>query len=148
MLESGVAENALPRMASATVNCRIYPGIEPEAVLATLREVVADDRIEVRMLESGGGVASPPSPLREEYVGPIRELVDEVWPGAVIAPEQATYATDGLWVRNAGIPVYGVSGLFGDAEDIRAHGLDERVKVEAFYDSIEFWYRLLKRFSS
>jgi acetylornithine deacetylase/succinyl-diaminopimelate desuccinylase-like protein len=148
MLQAGVADNALPRLASATVNCRIYPGVEPTAVMATLAEVIGDERIEIRPIESGGGVASPPSPLRDDVVEPVRELVDEIWPGAIIAPEQATYATDGLYVRNAGIPVYGMSGLFDYAEDIRAHGLDERVLVEAFHDSIEFWYRLLKRFSS
>lgn len=148
MLESGVAENALPRAAKATVNCRILPGVAPSQVLATLREVVADDSIEIRPVQSGGTVASRPSPMRDDVVQPIRELVDEIWPGAVVAPEQATFATDGLFVRNAGIPVYGVSGLFGDFGDSRAHGLDERVGVDAFHDSIEFWYRLLKRFSS
>ena len=148
MLESGVAENALPRVAKATVNCRILPGVEPSHIMATLREVVANDSIQIRPLQSGGTVASPPSPLRDDVVQPIRELVDEIWPGAAVAPEQATYATDGLFVRNAGIPVYGVSGLFGDFGDSRAHGLDERVGIDAFHDSIEFWYRLLKRFSS
>ena len=148
MLQSGVAENALPRAAKATVNCRILPGVDPSLVMATLREVVADEAIDIRAVQSGGQVASPPSPLRDDVVQPIRELVDEIWPGAVVAPEQATYATDGLHVRNVGIPVYGVSGLFGDFGDNRAHGLDERIRVDAFHDSIEFWYRLLKRFSS
>ncbi len=148
MLAAGVAENALPRAATAIVNCRILPGVEPTHVMATLREVIADESIEIRPVQSGGQVASPPSPLRDDVVEPVRELVDEIWPGAVVAPEQATYATDGLHVRNIGIPVYGVSGLFGDFGDSRAHGLDERVRVDAFHDSIEFWYRLLKHFSS
>ena len=148
MLESGVAENALPRAAKATVNCRIVPGVEPTRVLATLREVIADDSVEVSMVAGGGDAASPPSPLRADVVEPIRELIEELWPGTAVAPEQSTYATDGLWVRNAGIPVYGVSGLFSEPDDVRAHGLDERVGVESFHDSVEFWYRLLKRFSS
>ncbi|HJO02669.1 MAG TPA: M20/M25/M40 family metallo-hydrolase [Acidobacteriota bacterium] len=148
MLESGVAENALPRLAKATVNCRILPEVEPSHVLATLREVVANESIEVRPVQSGGTVASLASPLRDDVVEPIRELVDQLWPGTAIMPEQATFATDGLFVRNAGVPVYGVSGLFGDSGDSRAHGLDERVRIDAFHDSIEFWYRLLKRFSS
>jgi len=148
MLEAGVAENALPRVAKATVNCRILPGVEPSHVLATLREVVADESIEIRPVQSGGTVASLASPMRDDVVQPIRQLVDEIWPGTAIMPEQATFATDGLFVRNAGVPVYGVSGLFGDTGDSRAHGLDERVRVDGFHDSIEFWYRLLKRFSS
>ena len=149
MLDAGVAENALPRTARATVNCRILPGVDPQRVMATLREVVNDDRIAIDMVKSGGQVASPSSPLRADILKPVRELVDEMWPGAVIAPEQATYATDGLWVRKAGIPVYGVSGVFAD-EGLMfgAHGLDERVRVDSFHDAVEFWYRLLKRFSS
>ena len=78
---------------------------------------------------------------------PLERIADEIWPGAPIVPEMETGATDGLFLRNAGFPVFGVSGYFVDPNipaDTRAHGLNERISVKGFYDQIEFTYRLLK----
>jgi acetylornithine deacetylase/succinyl-diaminopimelate desuccinylase-like protein len=78
----------------------------------------------------------------------MEKLVQQMWPGAVVIPEMSTGATDGLYVRNAGIPVYGVSAIFERIDDIRAHGRDERVGVKAFHDAAEFWYRIVKVLAS
>lgn len=146
MLEAGHAENALPRSARATVNCRVAPGHSTEEMVATLREIIADDSVSVT--PGRDTPASDPSSVEGEAMEAIGELVDEMWPGAPIAPEQSAYGTDGVWTRNAGIPTYGISGIFFDPDDIRAHGLDERVPVESFHRGVEFWYRLLKRLTS
>ena len=142
MLDAGHAENALPQTASAIVNCRILPGESPENVLSTLIDLIADDAIEVS--EIWEVTPSPPSPLVPEILNAIEQVTEELWPGVPVIPTMLTGATDGLYLRNAGIPVYGVSGLFGDIDDIRAHGQDERIGVKALYESQEFLYKLVK----
>jgi len=92
----------------------------------------------------GEPTKSPASPLRQDVMRPIEDLVHRMWPGAAIVPEMSTGATDGLYVRNAGIPVYGKSAVFDRLDDVRAHGRDERIPVKSFHDSAEFLYQLLK----
>lgn len=147
MLRSGVAENALPRSAKATVNCRILPGRTPDEVESTLREVIADDEVKIRRI-AGGGAPSPPSPIRGDVMKILREITSEFWGPIPVAAGQSTGATDGLWIRKAGIPVYGFSGMGVVSGDGRAHGLDERIRVDAFYKAVRAWYRMLKAFSS
>ena len=144
-LEAGHADNALPQMARATVNCRILPGEPIDAVDGTLNAVLADPRI--RLTRKREPTASPPSPLRPEILEPIEEIVAEMWPDATVVPVMSTGATDGLYVRNAGIPVYGAGAIFDDSQEARAHGRDERVSVKRFYEALEFWNRLMRRLS-
>lgn len=141
-LAGGHADNALPQLARATVNCRLLPDHPPDSAEATLRRVLADTAI--RVARSAQPTLSPPSPLAREVMQPIERLVGRMWPGAVIVPEMSTGATDGLYVRNAGIPVYGVSAVFERIDDVRAHGRDERIGVKAYHDAAAFWYELLK----
>lgn len=140
-LDAGHAENALPQTARATVNCRILPGGDPDDVERTLAEVLADDAIAVSRIREP--TASPPSPLVPEVLGPIERITASMWPGVPVVPTMSTGATDGLYVRNAGIPVYGVSAIFDDPEDARAHGRDERVEIRRFYEALTFWHRLV-----
>lgn len=141
-LYGGHADNALPQLAQATVNCRILPGVPVAMVETVLREVVADSAIEISRVNEAR--PSPPSPLRPDVMRPLERLVAETWPRAVVIPEMSTGATDGLYTRNAGIPTYGVSGIFDEVGDIRAHGRDERVGVEAFHRAARFWYALVR----
>jgi acetylornithine deacetylase/succinyl-diaminopimelate desuccinylase-like protein len=143
MLRAGHAENALPQTARATVNCRILPGEPAEQVRATLARVLADTAITVAPI--GAATPSPPSPLTPAILSAVERVTDELWPGTPVVPTMLTGATDGLYLRNAGIPTYGVSGLFHEVDDVRAHGRDERVGVQAFYDELEFLYRLVQR---
>jgi acetylornithine deacetylase/succinyl-diaminopimelate desuccinylase-like protein len=145
MLEGGHAVNALPQLATAKVNCRIMPGEPIEGVKATLEKVLDDDQIKVTQMEQG--VLSAPSALHEEIMGAIGKLSKEFWPTAVILPVMSAGATDGSYLRNAGIPTYGHSGLAGDINDFRAHGKDERVAVKSFYEGQEYLYRLVKMLS-
>lgn len=142
MLDAGHAENALPQTATAIVNCRILPGEPPENVLSSLIDVLADDTINVS--EIWEVTPSPPSPLVPEILDAIEQVTEELWPGVPVIPTMLTGATDGLQLRNAGIPTYGVSGLFDDIDDKRAHGKDERIGVKALYESQEFLYKLVK----
>jgi acetylornithine deacetylase/succinyl-diaminopimelate desuccinylase-like protein len=142
MLEGGHAYNALPQAARATVNCRIMPGEPPDEVKTTLLAVLADERISVRQI--GEPVLSGPSPLHDEIMGAIAKLSAEFWPGAPVVPVMSAGATDGSYLRNAGIPTYGHSGLAGDIDDVRAHGRDERVLVSSFFAGHEYLYRLVK----
>ena len=145
MLEGGHAINALPQLATAKVNCRIMPGEPVDEVKATLERVLADDQIVVTQL--GQPVLSAPSALHEEIMGTIEKLTQEFWPGAVVLPVMSTGATDGSYLRNAGIPTYGHSGLANDIREFRAHGKDERVLVKSFYEGNEYLYRLVKMLS-
>jgi acetylornithine deacetylase/succinyl-diaminopimelate desuccinylase-like protein len=144
MLEGGHAPNALPQRATATVNCRMLPGSDPAQVEETIRQVVGDTGI---ALTADTAIASPPSPLPAALERTLSQVVRSMWGSLPIVPYMETGATDGLFLRNAGMSVYGVSGLFFDPnkpEDTRAHGLDERIGVKEFYDQLEFTYRLLK----
>ena len=142
MLQGGHAENALPQMARATVNCRVIPGEAEADVRRTLIGVVADTGISVTPL--GEFKPSEPSPLTPEIMGAVEGETRRAWPGVPVVPVMVTGATDGLYFRNAGIPTYGVSGLFEDVDDVRIHGRDERMGVEAFHQGREFLYRLVK----
>jgi acetylornithine deacetylase/succinyl-diaminopimelate desuccinylase-like protein len=145
LLEGGHAYNALPQLARATVNCRVMPGEPVNEVTATLVRVLADDQIAVTQI--GEAILSAPSALHEEIMGAIGKLSAEFWPGAPIVPTMSAGATDGSYLRNAGIPTYGHSGLAGDVDDVRVHGRDERVLVKSFFDGQEYLYRLVKMLS-
>jgi acetylornithine deacetylase/succinyl-diaminopimelate desuccinylase-like protein len=145
LLDGGHAGNALPQLAEATVNCRIFPTQEPEEVHAQLQELA--EPFDVEVVPQGQARPSPPSPLTPEVLGPIERVTEQMWPGVKVLPVMSTGATDGLYLRREGIPVYGVSGLFGDLDDVRAHGQDERISIENFYQGQEFLYRLVRALS-
>jgi len=145
LLEGGHAYNALPQVARATINCRVMPGEPVDEVKATLVRVLADDQTAVTQI--GEPVLRAPSALHEEIMGAIGKLSAEFWPGAPIVPTMSAGATDGSYLRNAGIPTYGHSGLAGDIDDVRVHGRDERVLVKSFFDGQEYLYRLVKMLS-
>ena len=145
-LEAGHADNALPQVARAMVNCRILPGEPAEEVQQTLTRVLADDQITVTPV--GSFTSSPPSPLNPEIMQVVEKLTNEFWPGIPVIPTMISGATDGLFLRNAGIPTYGHSGLAADIFDVRSHGKDERVLVKSFFDGNEYLYRLVKALSS
>ena len=145
MLQGGHAENALPQTAQATVNCRVLPIDDAAAVQQTLVRVLADPQIVVAPI--GTPTPSPPSPLAPEPLSAIESAAKAVWgsaPAVPIIPHMETGATDGLFLRNAGIPVYGVSGIAFDPEDVRAHGKDERIFVKSYYEGLEFAYQIAR----
>ncbi len=143
-LEGGHANNALPQLAAAVVNCRILPGRTAEEVGEQLREVIADPEIAVSELDSTPAVPSPPSPLSQEVLGAIEQVTAEMWPGVPVVPTMSAGATDSRFFRAAGIPAYGVSGIFADMNDVRAHGRDERIGVKQYYEGLEFLDRLVR----
>lgn len=144
-LEGGHANNALPQLAAANVNCRILPGVAPASVRDTLASVLADPQIKVSFVDEA--TPSPPSPLRPDVVGVVERLTREMYPGVIVVPVMSTGATDSLHFRNAGIPTYGIDGTFTDTDDVRAHGRDERMPVKQFFEGLEFQYRLVKALS-
>jgi acetylornithine deacetylase/succinyl-diaminopimelate desuccinylase-like protein len=141
LLNGGHALNALPQRATANVNCRILPDQDFEEVTRTLQRVVNNPKVSVKPIAAAK--PSPPSPLTPEVMAPIERITKEMWPGVVVVPVMSTGATDGLYFRQQGTPIYGVSGLFGDMDDNRAHGRDERVGVKEYYDGQEFLWRLV-----
>jgi acetylornithine deacetylase/succinyl-diaminopimelate desuccinylase-like protein len=145
MLQAGHAFNALPQTAKATVNCRVLPGEPIEEVQQTLVRVLADDQISVT--PTLVDVQSPPSPLNPEIMRAIERVSADFWPSIPIVPVMSTGASDGRFLRNAGIPTYGNGGFATDMNDIRAHGKDERISVKSFYDGQEYLYRLVKLLS-
>ena len=142
LLEAGHAENALPQTARATVNCRVMPGDPVDEVGATLKRVIDDPKIAITPL--GRPVLSPPSPANPEVMRAVERLTAEMWPDVPVIPTMSGGYTDSRWLRNAGIPAYGVSGLFTDPARTGVHGLNEQVGVQQLYDSKEFLYRLVK----
>jgi acetylornithine deacetylase/succinyl-diaminopimelate desuccinylase-like protein len=142
VLEGGHAVNALPQLAAANVNCRILPEDSTEYVQNTLKKVVADDQVKIALVEDEGH--SPVLPVNPDVMQAIRKVSQTLWPGVPIVPTMSTGATDGRYLRVAGIPTFGVQGFFIDRDDVRAHGRDERMGVEAFYDGQNFLYELVK----
>jgi len=145
-LEGGHARNALPQLAAANVNCRVLPEDSVEYVRSTLERVFADPEVKVSIAEPVE--RGPASPMREDLMRTASRLTDTLWRGVPVVPIMVMGATDGLYLRAAGIPCYGIQGFFMDRDDIRFHGRDERMGVEAFYEGQEFLYRLVKELAA
>jgi len=144
-VEAGHANNALPQTARAVVNCRILPGGPTAPVEATLRRL-AGDRVQLTVLTAPK--PSPPSPIPPALLMRFERLVAAQWPGIPLTPVMEAGATDGMYTRLAGIPTYAVSAKPEDPDDVRAHGRDERLGVDAFHQATEFWYRMMKEFGA
>ncbi|HMI56829.1 MAG TPA: M20/M25/M40 family metallo-hydrolase [Gemmatimonadaceae bacterium] len=145
-LFGGHANNALPQTATANINCRVVPNVDPAQVRLTLLQVMGDTGI--TMSAPPPLEPSAPSPLTPELMGAVEQLTKQMFGDIPVIPTMSTGATDGMYLRAKGIPTYGVSGLFGDPNDSRAHGKDERMRVQSLYDGQEFLYRLVKALSS
>lgn len=145
MLEGGHAVNALPQLAAATVNCRVLPEDLPEYVLSTLKKVVDDERVIAQPMSNFS--KAPASPLRPDVLKAVTDITSRMWPGVPTVPIMVMGATDGRYLRAAGIPTYGVQGFFMDRDDIRFHGRDERMGVQSFYEGQAFLYDLVKALS-
>jgi acetylornithine deacetylase/succinyl-diaminopimelate desuccinylase-like protein len=155
-LNAGHANNALPQLAQANVNCRILPGHSIEEVRQVLMHTFNDPAITVRYVDDAGNVLDriperkgfatvmpPPEILR-----PLESVTDSLWPRAPVIPIMDTGASDSIYTMAAGIPSYGISGIAIDQDDVRAHGKDERVRASSFYDGVDFYYRYLKALTS
>jgi acetylornithine deacetylase/succinyl-diaminopimelate desuccinylase-like protein len=146
MLEGGHARNALPQLAAANVNCRVLPEESVDHVTSALRRVVADTAVAISIVDTPQ--RGPASPMRADLMSAISSETAAMWPGVRAVPMMVMGATDGLYLRSAGIPTYGVQGFFYDRGDIRFHGRDERIGVQSFYEGQTFLYELVKRLSS
>jgi acetylornithine deacetylase/succinyl-diaminopimelate desuccinylase-like protein len=149
MLSGGHADNALPQSATATVNCRIFPGVQPTDVQAELQKLVGPN-VEVKPDPNYIGVPTPASPLRPDVLAAVTKAVHAVIdPRMDIYPEMSTGASDGSFFRAQGIPVYDIDGSWGISPlDERAHGLDERIPVRAMYDDVVYWQSIIKSLAS
>ena len=152
-LEAGHANNALPQSARAIVNCRILPGHSAEEVRMELVRVLADPAVSVRhisdLTNEIADHAPPDKPsaavtLRADVLAPLERLAAQFWPGAPVVPDMETGASDSKYTNAAGIPSFGFSALAIDRDDVRAHGKDERLRVSAYYDGVDFYYWYLK----
>jgi acetylornithine deacetylase/succinyl-diaminopimelate desuccinylase-like protein len=159
MVEGGHAMNALPQLAAATVNCRVLPEDSADYVETTLRKIVADDRVsgfalanpesaKVSVKRLGEPTPGPASPLRPDLLDAARRVTEKLWPGVPVVPDMVMGATDGRSLRIAGIPCYGIQGIFIDRDDVRFHGRDERILVQSFFEGQAFLYDLVKSLST
>lgn len=135
-LAGGHADNALPQLAQATVNCRMMPGSDTATVVRTLKTVVNDSS--VVFAEVKPATLSEASPLPQKLLSTFENVASRFWPGVVVVPAMESGATDGLHLRNAGIPVYGVMAVFSEPAESRAHGRDERIEIRRLYDAVAF----------
>jgi acetylornithine deacetylase/succinyl-diaminopimelate desuccinylase-like protein len=155
MLSGGHAPNALPQTARANVNCRIFPGEDPQEILKTLQRVANDPKVKISIVAQTDPdgrvvpvVSVPPSPLLPEVTKAMEKTLSKMWPAIPLVATMSTGATDGKYTRIAGIPTYGISCMFFDKNDDRSHGKDERVGVQDFYDGLGFNYKLIRELSS
>jgi acetylornithine deacetylase/succinyl-diaminopimelate desuccinylase-like protein len=146
MIRGGHANNALPQTVTVNINCRLLPDDNIDHVTSMLRNIINDPQIE--LTGTSAGKPGPMSPLRKDVLDAVDNITASMWKGVVVTPVMGTGATDGKFLRSAGIPVYGVSGMFGDVDDVRAHGRDERIGVTEFLNGVEFMYRLMKTLST
>jgi acetylornithine deacetylase/succinyl-diaminopimelate desuccinylase-like protein len=144
-LEGGHAMNALPQLAAATVNCRVLPEESIDSVQSALQNAVADDQVSIKVM--GEVTKSPASPLRPDVLKAAKRFTDTLWPGVPVIPIMVMGGTDGMYLRAAGTPTYGIQGFFMDRDDIRFHGRDERMSVTSFYEGQTFLYELVKALS-
>jgi acetylornithine deacetylase/succinyl-diaminopimelate desuccinylase-like protein len=152
MLSGGHAPNALPGRAEANVNCRIFPGHSQEEIRLQLVKLFNDPQLTVRYRSDSGELADhgsdrkamAPPPLRDDVMSSLRSVAAKLWPTAKIIPTMEAGASDSIYTMNAGIPSYGICGIAIERDDDRAHGRDERVRIDAYYTGVEFYYEFLK----
>ena len=144
LVSGGHAVNALPQRASANINCRIFPGTPSESVRQELVRVIGDPSITVERVQGDGAIDSPASPLRPDVMAAVTKAVNARYPGLTIVPSMSAGATDSMHFRAAGVPSYGVAGLFMKSSDDFSHGLNERAPVAAIDGSLAHWDSLLK----
>jgi acetylornithine deacetylase/succinyl-diaminopimelate desuccinylase-like protein len=151
MLSGGHAPNALPQTARANMNCRIFPGEDPQDVRNTLERVAADPKVSVTLVPQLGAdgkplptVTVPPSALLPEVVKAMEKTLNETYPGVPLVPTMSAGASDGKFTRTAGIPTFGIACMFFELGDNRAHGKDERIGTQDFYDGVNFTYKLFR----
>jgi acetylornithine deacetylase/succinyl-diaminopimelate desuccinylase-like protein len=148
MLAAGHATNALPQRATANINCRIFPGTTPEQVRAKLAELAGDPDIVVTLATSRSEIPKGPQTLNPAVFGPVEKLTAKFWPGVPVVPAMSTGATDGAFLTPAGIPTFGVSGIFGDPDGNGAHGLNERLRVKSVYEGRDFLNQLVRDYAN
>ncbi len=144
MLSGGHATNAQPQRATAVVNCRIFPGEGVEEVRAKLQSLVADPAIKVTVMETRSPISLHPPALTPQIMEPVKTVAGQIWPGTPIVPTLTAGGTDGAFLIPAGIPTYGLTGMFGDPDGNGVHGLNERIRVKSLYDGRDFLYRVVK----
>jgi acetylornithine deacetylase/succinyl-diaminopimelate desuccinylase-like protein len=147
MLSAGHATNALPQRATANINCRIFPGVAREDVLAQLVKVSDDPAVAVRVAEIRGPAANP-APLTPRILKPVETVAHELWPGVPVIPALEPGASDAQFLNPAGIPTYGVTGMFSDPDGGHQHGLNERIRVQSVREGRIFLYRLVKLYAN
>lgn len=147
LLDAGHANNALPQRARANINCRIFPGESVEEVRARLEQLVADANVKVTTLEKRSEVPKAPPPLTPQVLKPVQEAAAKLWPGVPLAPVMLAGATDGAFLNPAGIPTYGLSGMFGDPDGGGVHGLNERIRVRSVYEGRDFLTEVVKAYA-
>jgi acetylornithine deacetylase/succinyl-diaminopimelate desuccinylase-like protein len=152
-LSAGHANNALPQTAQAIINCRILPGHSPEETRTQLITILGDAQLSVAYISHSGEVSAtapvskavvPPAPS-EEVWGPLTSLTQEIWPGVQLTPFMDAGATDSIYFTQAGIPSYGYSAIALERDDVRAHGRDERLPVDSYWKSLDFWYAFTRK---
>jgi acetylornithine deacetylase/succinyl-diaminopimelate desuccinylase-like protein len=141
-IEGGHAQNALPQRARATLQCRIIPGETQDSVRDALARVLADPTIKITVITPA--TPSPESPISGDILPIVEKVAHQLWPDVVILPQMGAGASDSKYTRVAGMPSYGIDGMFDDLDDARAHGRDERIGVQAFAQEVEFTYRLMR----
>jgi acetylornithine deacetylase/succinyl-diaminopimelate desuccinylase-like protein len=152
MMQAGHAPNALPGAAAANVNCRILPGHSPEQVREQLAKIANDPRVKVQFKANDGTLsdhapdraAIAPPPLREDVMKPLHAVTESVFGAIPVVPEMEAGASDSVYTMAAGIPSYGCSGMGVDEDDVRAHGRDERLRVDAYYAGVDWTRRFVK----
>jgi acetylornithine deacetylase/succinyl-diaminopimelate desuccinylase-like protein len=146
MMDAGHAANALPQRARATIQCRLIPGVATEEVQAILTRLVADPEVSITT-NRGGFPRAKPAPITDRVLGPVQKVSGQIWPGVPVVPYMAPAATDGTTLNAAGIPTYGISGLYRDPDGGGLHGLNERIHVSALLEGRQYLYRLVKAFA-
>lgn len=142
MLRAGHAENALPQSATATINCRIFPGVSVEEVKETLTRVIDNDAVELTVLDDP--TVSPVSDMRDDVAAALAKAVHARYPDLAIGPYMESGGTDGMHYRKAGVPTLGISAIFMKESDMYAHGLNERIPVDSFYEGLDHWMIVIK----
>jgi len=143
-LDAGHAPNALPQRATATLSCRVMQGTSPEQVKEAIEKAVADAQVKVEIVRRRSGSQAPE--LTDEVMKPVRAAAAKLWPGVAVAPSMTAGATDGRYLMSAGIPTYGMSGMFGVPGESNAHGLNEKIRVTSLYEGREFLESIVRAY--